>query len=180
MFDSVNNNKIWKLALPNISKMMQRRNLSFQQKINDFSLLFFDNENNKPYILICIFMKKVGVDNLKKHLKQSCTENVKNYIIIYEKQMTSTCQKIIKDLFQYNIELFTSNEFCYDITELFYYLPHQKIIDKTILLDLQQRYDNKFPLINENDPVCRYFGFKKNDLIRITRSPEEISYRLVK
>ena len=172
--------KSWNIVLPNISKMMIRRNLTFHHKINDFSLLFYDNEKNIPYILICIFIEKVGVDNLKKHLKQTCNNTVKNYIIVYENHMTSTCNKIINDLFQYNIELFTYHDFFYDITELYYYVPHEKVEDSKHIMELKQIYGNKFPIINVSDPIVKYFNFKKDDILKIIRSEKEIAYRIVK
>ncbi len=174
------NDKSWNVVLPNISKMMSRRDLTFHHKINEFSLLFYDNDKNIPYILICIFIEKVGVDNLKKHLKQSCNNTVKNYIIVYENHMTSTCNKIIHDLFQYDIELFSYHEFFYDITQLYYYIPHKKVEDADHILELKKIYGNKFPIINISDPICKYFNFKKDDILKITRSETEIAYRIVK
>lgn len=171
---------IWKRCFPNIKKMLSRRNYTFQEKVNDFSFLFYNSELNHHLILICIFLDKVGVDSLKKHLKQSCNDDVKNYIIVYESQITSTCQKIISNLFQYEIQLFPSDEFTYDFTELYYYIPHEKVKDPVKIKELEKRYGDKFPIISKEDAVCRYFNFKKNDILKVTRSENEIAYRIVK
>lgn len=177
----INNNPIWQKSYVNIAKMMLRRNLSFQEKMNEFSFLFHDNEKNTPLILICICVDKIGVDSLKKHLKQTCNDKVKNYIIIYENHMTTTCHKIVNDfVFQYDIELFSLQDFKFDFTKLYYYVPHEKVKDPKTILDLKQRYGSNFPIILQSDPVCKYFAFKKYDIIQVKRSDNEIAYRLVK
>ena len=122
----------------------------------------------------------MGVDCLKKHLKETCTESVKDYIIVYENQITSTCNRIISDLFQYNIELFCLEDFLFDFTELYYYIPHERVKNQEKINELRERYDTKFPILLSSDPVCKYFGFKKNDIIKVIRSDKEIAYRIVK
>lgn len=171
---------VWKKCFPNISKMLCRRNFTFQEKLNEFTFLFYSHEKNKHLILICFFSDKVGVDCLKKHLKQSCNDKVKDYIIVYENQMTSTCHKIIQDLFQYHMEVFCLQDFTFDFTQLYYFIPHEKIKDHDKIRELEERYGNKFPIILQHDPVCKYFGFQKNDILKITRSEKEIAYRIVK
>ena len=63
-----------------------------------------------------------------------------NPISIYQNNITTNCLKVIEHLFQYSIELFSLNEFQYDITKLYYYVPHEKIIDENLLKDF---YKNK-------------------------------------
>ena len=79
---------VWKKCFPNINKMLCRRNFTFQEKLNEFTFLFYSHEKNKHLILICFFSDKVGVDCLKKHLKQNFLmnfifiEHVKTFLIM--------------------------------------------------------------------------------------------------
>ena len=176
------NNLLWNNAYKYIARFLKRRNLTFQERLNDFSYLFYNNETGNPLVLILIHYEKVGVDILKYHLNEAIIENVENFILVYEKDMTSSCQKIISNFFQYNIELFQLSEFQYDMTEFYYYQPHEVVSneEKNELLSL---YKNMIPIVLQNDPVVRYFGFKKNDILKIKRNnvcQNEIFYRVVK
>jgi DNA-directed RNA polymerase I, II, and III subunit RPABC1 len=178
--ESINLSSEWKKCLPNIAKMMRRRGYFFSNKMNEFSFLFYESQKNIPIILIFMFFEKVGVDQLKRHFKESFSDNVKDYIIIYQKHMTSTCFRVIKDLFQYKIDLFTLDNFHYDLTSLYYYVPHYKINSEAKKKELLDRYGNQLPIIQVNDPISRYFGYKRGDMIQIQRDKNEISYRICK
>ena len=72
------------------------------------------------------------------------------------------------------------NEFQYDIKKLYYYVPHTKINDKELLKTIKDKYKNKLPILLRSDPISRYFGFKRNDIIQIDRNENEICFRQIR
>ena len=82
-------------------------------------------------------------------------------------------------MFQFHVELFSLNEFQYDITKLYYYVPHEKVTNEKKIREIREIYKNSLPSILRTDPISRYFGFKRGDIIKIIRSPSEICYRMV-
>lgn len=173
-------NEIWTAnCLTNIGKFMKRRNLSFTEILNENTLVFFDHIEEKSYILILMSHEKIGVEILKSYIEKAMNKEIKNYIVIYQKNITSTCLKILNNFFEYNIELFCLDEFKFDITKVKYYTKHKKISEKE-KKELNAIYQEKLPVILLSDPIVRYFGYKKNDILIIYRDNNEITYRMVR
>ena len=57
--------------------------------------------------------------------------------------MTTNCVKVIQNLFQYDLETFSMDEFRYDLTQLYYYVPHEKVIQPDVVEEIRQKYGNK-------------------------------------
>ena len=67
----------------------------------------------------------------------------------------------------------------YDITEHRLFRPHIKVLEDEANKIFKQM-GRKFPILLLTDPVCRYFAFNKDDLIKIIRKNGFISYRIVR
>ena len=170
----------WKSSLENIGKFMERRNLTFQHHIEKGVYLYQNNELGTPYFLILVFHDKLGIEHLKLYLHLCENTIVENIIMIYQKSITSNCLKVIENLFQYHLETFPLENFLYDIRNLYYFVPHEKITDESLLLEIKQKYGSNLPNLMKSDPIVKYYGFKRNDVIRIIRSENEIIYRQVR
>lgn len=172
--------KYWFQSTSNIEIFLERRNYTFQHQLNDDIFLYQHNETGNPIFIILVFQEKMGIEHLKSYIQHCENTIIKDIIIIYQNNITTNCLKVIEHLFQYNIELFSLNEFQYDITQLYYYVPHKKIIDKEFLKKIKEKYKNQLPILLRTDPISRYFGFKRNDIIQIDRSENEICFRQVR
>lgn len=170
----------WRIGIHNIEKFMERRNYTFQNRIKDDIFLYQHNESGTPLFIILVFQEKMGIEHLKNYIGICEKTIVKDLIIIYQNTITTNCSKIIDNMFQFHVELFPLNEFQYDITELYYYVPHEKITNEKKIKEIREIYKNSLPSILRSDPISRYFGFKRSDIIKITRSPSEICYRMVR
>ena len=167
-------------CLKNIGKFMKRRHLSFTQTLNEnHSFLFFDHIDQTSYILILMAHDKIGVELLKKYIEQCMNKQINHYIVIYQNSITSTCLKILNNFFEYNIELFPLDQFKFDITRVKYYTKHEKVSDNE-KKTLKKIYQGNLPVILSSDPIVRYFGYKKDDILLIYRENNELSYRIVK
>lgn len=171
---------LWKKSIPNIEKFMIRRHLIFQQMVNDGFFIFQHQDTDDISLLVFVFSEKMGIETLKYIIAFCESINIKNTIIIHQNLVTSNCKKVIESLFQYNIEIFELDHFQYDITKLYYYIPHEKIQNSDFLKKIREKYKNKLPILLRTDPICRYFGFKRNDIIKIERNKNEIIFRQVR
>lgn len=171
---------LWTRCLPNISLQMKRRSYLFTEKLNDDTLLFIDKETQSPIILIFIQQEKVGVDVLKHYITKCMNSNVKHYILIYQSHMTTMSIKIINNFFDTCIEYYPLKNYLYDVTKSRYYIHHEKINNEQEKNEIKSTFGSKLPIILSSDPIVKYYGFKKKDVLRIHRKDNEIFYREVK
>lgn len=171
---------LWKNSIPNIEKFMMRRHLIFQQMVNEGMFIFQHQDEGTITLLVFVFSEKMGIDTLKFVIAYCEKMNIKNIIILHQNLVTSNCKKVIESLFQYNIEIFELNHFQYDITTLYYYVPHEKVQDTNLIKFIQDQYHNKIPILLKSDVISRYFNFKRGDIIKVTRDEGNICYRIVK
>lgn len=171
---------LWTNSIPNLEKFMMRRNLIFQQMVNEGLFIFQHQDTGIMTLLVFIFSEKMGIDSLKFVIAFCERMEVKNIIIIHQHLVTSNCRKVIENLFQYNIEIFQLDHFQYDITSLYYYLPHEKVHDPELIEFIKDNYHNKIPILLKSDAISRYFDFKRGDIIKVTRGENDICYRIVK
>ena len=122
--------KLWFQSIPFLSSFLERRNYTFQHQLNDEIFLYQHNETGNPVFLILVFQEKMGIEHLKSYIQHCENTIIKDIIIIYQNNITTNCLKVIEHLFQYTIELFSLDEFQYDITKLYYYVPHEKVNDE--------------------------------------------------
>ena len=86
-------------------------------------------------------------------------------------------------MIHFETEYFFLKEFQYDLTELHYYVPHEKIEQNDLIHEIKLKYKNSIPILLKSDPVSRYFGFQRGDFIKIVRNDlgvNVICYRIIK
>ena len=67
----------------------------------------------------------------------------------------------------------------FDIQQHKYYFPHIKL-NKEERKEVVSKFGLKIPTILETDPVIRFLGYKKGDIVKVIRKNNYISYRIVK
>ena len=75
------------------------------------------------------------------------------------------------------IEVFQSDKLV-DISAHRLFRLHEKITGDEEK-EIRQRYGSKLPKILTSDAMVRWYGFEKDDILRITRNTGHITYRLV-
>lgn len=130
-------------------------------------------------IVVLMGSEKLNIDGVKEMIQTMETLHVRHGVIVYQNSITSSAKKAFDLLYQYRIELFALHELQYDLTKHMYFCPHEKIEDLRELGMLKNQL-TKLPRILLTDPVVRYFGFSKNDVLRIRRPDGTLAYRVVR
>jgi len=144
------------------------------------NVFYFINKSlNDNLILFINILPKLNINSVKDYISFLEQEKITHGIIIYNNVITSSAKKIILNLFNKSIELFSIDELQFNITTHKYYNLHTKLNDNE-----KQRFIEKIgikiPILKYNDPVSRYYYFKKGDIIKVHRKNNYISYRIVK
>jgi|LauGreDrversion4_2_1035121.scaffolds.fasta_scaffold01559_15 DNA-directed RNA polymerase subunit H (RpoH/RPB5) len=150
---------------------------------------FDDNKEEFPFCLkarrgqdsILCFLnddEKLNIQGIKDTISIMNKENANKCIIVYRSNVTSSAKKSLETL-EYEFELFAMHELQLNITK-HRLVPKHNRVTQSEKDELDKNYKGKLPILLSNDPVCRYYGFKKGEYIRITRKDGSIMYRVVK
>ncbi|KAG1651508.1 DNA-directed RNA polymerases I, II, and III subunit RPABC1 [Nymphon striatum] len=129
---------------------------------------------------------KIGIKTIKTYLQRMQEENISRAIIVVQAGMTPSAKQSLSDMApKYILEQFLESELLINITE--HELVPEHIVltpeEKTELLSRYKLKDHQLMRIQSLDPVARYFGLKRGQVVKIVRSSETagryISYRLV-
>ena len=142
----------------------------------DNNIIFMKDKDN--IVLVFINNSILNMVNIKDYMSITNSLNIKHIIIVYNDKITPSTKKLINHNI-IEIELFEINEISFDITKHKYYYPHIKVDDNT-KRELLNKYKNNLPIILKNDPVVKFFNFKRGDIIKILRKDNNIFYRIIK
>lgn len=153
------------------------------------AMKFVAPKRDDPTDQIIVFFAdeaKVGVGRLKQYFDLMEDEKIKRGILVVQDKLTAFAKQTLMDMSpNYVLEEFKENELLVNIT-------HHVLVPKHVLLtpeeksNLLQRYrlkEDQLPRILQRDPVARYFGLSKGQVVKIIRPSETagryITYRFV-
>jgi DNA-directed RNA polymerase I, II, and III subunit RPABC1 len=124
----------------------------------------------------------IGVKSIREYCERIKQDNFRTAILILHGRLTPHAKQAVISInsVKDRIEYFSESEMIINITE-HTLVPKHEILSNENFICLLKRYslkENNLPRINKNDPVARYFGLQKNQIIKITR-PSETSGRYV-
>lgn len=100
------------------------------------------------------------------------SHNIQRGILIWSEKMTSAARKVIDAMrAQFQLEDFEEAYLLVNITH-HHLVPEHAVMTDQEKKELLQRYrlkDNQLPRIQINDPVARYFGLRRGQVVKITR-----------
>lgn len=137
-----------------------------------------------PIIVFFPEEEKVGIKTIKTYYEEMIEQDIKRGIIVVKSCVTSFAKNEIgrNDIY---LETFEEDSLIFDITthEL---VPKHILLTQEEKVDILKKYkakESQFPKLSINDPVSRYYDFKKLDLIKIVRPSETAgfytNYRIV-
>ena len=190
--------RVWKT----LNKMMEDRGYIIEENYSQISYQDWLLKNNNKSTLNGIFYKKVGENIVRLYFEYleglkliandigSFFSKMKDAkadsgIIVISGILSSQAKQKLADI---NIELQVE---CFNISELMVNITEHAYVPKHILLteeekkELMKRYrikDSQLPKILHNDPVAKYLGLKRGDVVKIIRSSETagkyVTYRI--
>ncbi|EIW84217.1 RPB5 subunit of DNA-directed RNA polymerase [Coniophora puteana RWD-64-598 SS2] len=145
-------------------------------------LNFFTNSQENPTEQIFIYFsdeRSVGIKTMRKLIAILEEKSIQRAIIIFPGAMTGAARKVIVAMAsQYRIEEFSESDLLVNITHHILVPKHEVLTpeQKKALLEKYRLKDTQLPRIQLADPVARYYGLRRGQVVKITR-PSETSGR---
>mmetsp|Transcript_14197 Transcript_14197/g.32867 ORF Transcript_14197/g.32867 Transcript_14197/m.32867 type:complete len:118 (-) Transcript_14197:78-431(-) len=113
------------------------------------------------------------------------SESVSNAIMVLRVDITPFAKQAVQEMSDsFRIEHFKEAELLVDITQ-HQLVPEHQVLTPNEKSELLKRYrlkDTQLPRIQPNDPVARYYGMKRGNVVKIIRPSETagryITYRI--
>jgi len=134
---------------------------------------------------------RLGVKTIKQYIDRMEKDKIKKAILVVQDKITPYAQQVLrtmasqKDENKLVLEEWKEAELMVNITR-HVLVPKHVLLTKEDQHDLLKRYKLKqtqLPRIQVNDPVARYYGLVKGQVVKITRPSETagryVTYRLV-
>uniref|UniRef100_A0A8C2RFS5 DNA-directed RNA polymerases I, II, and III subunit RPABC1 n=1 Tax=Capra hircus TaxID=9925 RepID=A0A8C2RFS5_CAPHI len=125
---------------------------------------------------------KVGIKTIKVYCQRMQEENITRALIVVQQGMTPSAKQSLVDMApKYILEQFLQQELLINITE-HELVPEHVVMTKEEVTELLARYklrENQLPRIQAGDPVARYFGIKRGQVVKIIR-PSETAGRVLR
>lgn len=140
----------------------------------------FENDDTKVLVLYHP-QDSVGVAFVKMCYQKLEEQNIKNLIIVKWGKLTPTAKTTIDEMNDHNIQVFDVEEISNNVTK-HVLVPKHELLTKDETMTLLKKYRSvktQLPRILKSDPVIRYYGWNKGDIVRIIRKSGEITYRCI-
>ncbi|CAO3600334.1 unnamed protein product [Absidia cylindrospora] len=151
-------------------------------------LTFVVQKKDDPTDQLLVFFpkdKSVGVKPLRVYVERMAQQQIPKGICIYQHTLTASANKVMQALpSKHTLESFNENELLVNITHHVLVPKHEVLTneEKAVLLQRYRLKDTQLPRIQHNDPVARYYGLKRGQVVKILRESETagryVSYRL--
>ncbi|KAF8150762.1 RNA polymerase [Crassisporium funariophilum] len=145
-------------------------------------LNFYTTSRANPTDQLFIFFseeRSVGVKTMRKLLGILEEKSIQRGIIVFPGNMTPSARKVIVAMAaQFRLEEFSEADLLVNIVHHTLVPRHEVLTpqDKTMLLEKYRLKETQLPRIQLADPVARYYGLRRGQVVKITR-PSETSGR---
>ncbi|WVQ85986.1 hypothetical protein IAT38_008154 [Cryptococcus sp. DSM 104549] len=149
-----------------------------------FDCLHSENTTDKIYVYFCPD-KNVGKPAMKTFIGSLDKIGARRGIIIWSEKMSPAAKKVLTDMqAEYSLEDFPESDLLVNITNHSLVPKHviMKPDEKAALIKRYRLKETQLPRIMLTDPVARYYGMKRGQVMKIERPSETagryITYRI--
>ncbi|KAJ2752846.1 DNA-directed RNA polymerases II 24 kDa polypeptide (RNA polymerase II subunit 5) [Coemansia aciculifera] len=153
-------------------------------KVDRARLTFVVQKKDDPTSQMFVFFpdhKSVGITPIKEYISKMAKESVSSAIIVYRHTLTSMASKLMSEFSgKYRMEKFNEADLLVNITE-HELVPQHKVLNDEQKKEILKRYrlkETQLPRIQQEDPVARYYGMCRGQVVQIIR-PSETAGRYV-
>ena len=137
--------------------------------------IFAQGQDDSDNQIFVFFPKeaKVGVKKIKDYAEKMKEADVKSAIIVVRTALTAFAKSALQEVFapKFLIEQFQEQELLVNITE-HNLVPSHEVLSQEEKETLLRRYrvkETQLPRIQHADPIARYYGLQRGEVVRITR-----------
>jgi len=144
-----------------------------------------DDEDTKIFVFFPSISAKVGVTTIRQYIKEMQDNNVDQAIVVVKDAITAFAKQVFIEAKPLVIECFKEKELYVDKLKHVLVPKHEFLSEeeKNELLQIYKAKESQLPKMLSSDPIARYFGARKGQVFKITRSSETsgdyIYYRIV-
>ena len=154
-----------------------------EQPARDALTMLVEKDDDETDQLFVFFPEdeKVGVKPIKVLTDRMKEEDVHRAILVLRLDITPLARQAVQELSDsFRIETFKESDLLIDITE-HCLVPKHVVLSQNEKSELLNRYrlkEQQLPRIQPNDPVARFYGMKRGQVVKIIR-PSETAGRYV-
>ena len=131
--------------------------------------------------IIAFFYKnpKFSVKDIQSYIGVMNELGIYHAVIIYKDNITAFTKKVVLQSQEMEFELFSQDDLQYNITKHVLQPKFERLSEKEAE-EFKKSYGIKFPVLRRDDPISRFYNYKRGDVIRVKRKNNSINYRIVK
>lgn len=168
--------------------LADRRYIIDQEKLTEDEFgdeditMIFEKKNGVKVMVVWLINKGLGISVIKTYASTMKEEGIPNAIMIYGGKYTSAAQTSVKNLSrnECKIEVFSISDVSFNPTK-HRLVPKYSLVPKTKSSELIEKYGAKiqFPKIKMTDPIIRYYGWGRGNIVKVERPNGELTFSCI-
>jgi DNA-directed RNA polymerase I, II, and III subunit RPABC1 len=116
----------------------------------------------------------IGIKPLAKVTERMMVSKMNHCLLVYPGSITSSAKKYVEKSAKIKIEIFSEEELLVNITKHRLMPIHYVLTDKekNVILTDSKIIESQLPRILVSDPIARYYGMRRGDIVRIIRKSD--------